>query len=149
MGSDTIIKRAAHNEMPDCYRIRRHVFIEEQNVPEELECDSYDDEALHFIALNDAKPVATARAVLKDGGKTAKIGRVAVIKPFRGKGIGKLLMITMEKSPELRDVTAFVVDSQTHALAFYRKLGYVSYGEEFMDAGMPHFHMRKNRESAE
>jgi len=140
-----IIKRADTNELHMCLRIRREVFIEEQQVPEELELDEYDATALHFIALDGMHPVATARVLLKEGGKTAKIGRVAVLKQARGSGIGKNLMQFLEKAPDLAHVSSFVLEAQTHALAFYERLGYRAHGEEFMDAGIPHFHMKKTR----
>ncbi|MDR3449102.1 MAG: GNAT family N-acetyltransferase [Alphaproteobacteria bacterium] len=143
MENRIIIKCAGPGELDACYKIRREVFIGEQNVPEEIERDEYDAAAAHFIAYNEGRAIATARAVLKDGGKTAKIGRVAVLKSARGTGIGRILMQAIERAPELSGVTDFILEAQTHALSFYEKLGYRSHGEEFMDAGIPHFHMRK------
>ena len=131
-----------------CFRIREEVFIVEQSVPVELERDEHDGNALHFIALADGQSVGTARAVMKDGGSSAKIGRAAVCRSHRGFGIGKLLMAAIEASPDLGGVHHFLLDAQTHALHFYAHLGYQAYGEEFMDAGIPHRHMKKgNRHS--
>jgi predicted GNAT family N-acyltransferase len=134
--------------MDACFRIREQVFIIEQNVPVELERDEHDGKAVHFVALADGQSVGTARAVMKDSGRSAKIGRVAVCRPNRGLGIGKLLIATIEDAPDLRHVDHFLLDAQTHALQFYANLGYEPYGEEFMDAGIPHRHMKKaNRHS--
>ena len=131
-----------------CFRIREEVFIDEQCVPAELERDEHDSEALHFIALADGQPVGTARAVIKDNGKSAKIGRVAVRRPNRGFGIGKLLISAIEETADLAHVGNFLLDAQMHALQFYVRLGYQVYGAEFMDAGIPHRHMKKsNRHS--
>jgi predicted GNAT family N-acyltransferase len=137
--------RAAHTaqDMEACFRIREEVFIIEQNVPVELERDEHDDRAVHFIALADGQSVGTARAVIKDDGSSAKIGRVAVCGSHRGSGIGKLLMAAIEASPDLARVHDFLLDAQTHALRFYAGLGYQAYGEEFMDAGILHRHMKK------
>jgi predicted GNAT family N-acyltransferase len=126
-----------------CFRIRDEVFIVEQRVPIDLERDEHDSEALHFIALADGQSVGTARVVLKDNGRSAKIGRVAVCRPNRGFGIGKLLIAAIEEAPDLRHVHHFRLDAQTHALQFYARLGYEAYADEFMDAGIPHRHMRK------
>ena len=143
MTAAVIIKRAVEAELSMCLRIRHEVFVEEQQVPAELELDEHDATALHFIVLDGARPVATARVLLKNEGRTAKIGRVAVLKHARGAGIGKFLMQSLEKMPDLWCVSTFVLEAQTHALAFYERLGYRPHGDEFMDAGIPHFHMKK------
>jgi len=142
----TITIRAANTtrDMAECLRIREQVFIVEQRVPPDMERDEHDSDALHFIALADGRPVATARVVLRDNGASAKIGRVAVCRSHRGFGIGKLLMAAIESAPDLTRVRHFMLDAQTHALQFYLRLGYEAYGEEFMDAGIPHRHMKKS-----
>jgi predicted GNAT family N-acyltransferase len=142
----TITIRAANTtrDMAECLRIREQVFIVEQRVPPDMERDEHDSDALHFIALADGRPVATARVVLRDNGASAKIGRVAVCRSNRGFGIGKLLMAAIESAPDLAQVHDFLLDAQTDALPFYLRLGYAAYGEEFMDAGIPHRHMKKS-----
>jgi ElaA protein len=144
MSDALIIKIADHNDLDDCYAIRREVFIEEQKVPQEIELDEFDAGALHFIVRSE-KPLATARVLLKEGGRTAKIGRVAVVKAARGRGIGKKLMQAIEEEPSLSGVSWFALDAQSHALSFYERLGYHAYGDEFLDANIPHFHMKKPR----
>jgi predicted GNAT family N-acyltransferase len=84
--------------------------------------------------------------VLRDNGTSAKIGRVAVRRSNRGFGIGKSLIAAIEGDPDLRHVHRFLLDAQTHALQFYARLGYEAYGEEFMDAGIPHRHMKKRNQ---
>jgi predicted GNAT family N-acyltransferase len=139
----TIRSADTTQDIEACFRIREEVFIVEQRVPADLERDEHDSEALHFMALADGQSVGTARVVLKDSGTSAKIGRVAVYRSNRGLGIGKLLIAAIEAAPDLRHVRHFLLDAQTHALQFYARLGYEAYGEEFMDAGIPHRHMRK------
>ena len=142
--------RAANTsqDIEECLRIREEVFIVEQSVPVDLERDEHDSKALHFIARADGRSVGTARVVLRDNCTSAKIGRVAVCRSNRGFGIGKLLIAAIEATPDLKHVHNFLLDAQTHALQFYARLGYEAYGEEFMDAGIPHRHMRKrNRHS--
>jgi predicted GNAT family N-acyltransferase len=145
----TIRAASTTQDIDECFRIREEVFVVEQNVPVDLERDEHDSKALHFIALADGQSVGTARVVLGDNGTSAKIGRVAVCRSNRGFGIGKLLIAAIEESPDLRHVHNFLLDAQMHALQFYARLGYEAYGEEFIDAGIPHRHMKKrNRHSA-
>ena len=89
--------------------------------------------------------MGTARVVLRDGGASAKIGRVAVRRSTRGFGIGRRLIAAIEETPDLGHVRNFLLDAQSHAQQFYARLGYEAYGEEFMDAGIPHRHMKKRK----
>jgi predicted GNAT family N-acyltransferase len=122
-----------------CFAIRFAVFVHEQNVPPEEERDAFDEAALHFLAFDGETPVGTARVVRKAGG-VAKITRVAVTKSARGLGVGAALMRHVEAAVPAAE---YRLDGQTRALAFYENLGYERQGEEFMEAGIPHFHMRK------
>ncbi len=122
-----------------CLDIRMKVFVGEQNVPVEEERDSYEESAQHFLALWSCDAAGTARAIIKEPG-LVKIGRVAVLAPYRKFGIGAALMQAVEAA---FPGAAFMLDAQTHAMRFYEKLGYVAEGPEFDDAGIPHRLMLK------
>ena len=139
--SVTIKIVASPEEFDQCFRIRTTVFVEEQEVPLELEMDEYDAIATHFLLRDGETPLATARLVDKHG--LAKIGRVAVLKEARGRGLGLLLMQAVIDEAKRRGFTESVLDAQTYALPFYARLGYIAEGEEFDDAGIPHFLMRR------
>lgn len=125
-----------------CFDIRMEVFVREQAVPPELELDEYDETATHFLLRGeDGTPQATARLVNKGG--TAKIGRVAVVQKERGKGIGLTLMQAVLDEARRQGFEEAVLDSQTYAIPFYERLGFVAEGDEFDDAGIPHFTMRR------
>lgn len=124
-----------------CYAIRKTVFVEEQAVPLELELDEYDDVATHFLLRDGDAPLATARLLDKHG--LAKIGRVAVLKEARGRGLGLVLMRAVLEEARRQGFTEAVLDSQTYAIPFYERMGFVAEGEEFDDAGIPHYLMRR------
>jgi len=136
---------AADPEFAACFAIRLAVFVQEQNVPLAEERDEYDADALHFLAFSGKTPAGTARVIFKDGGRTAKITRVAVLAAMRGQGIGAALMNAIDCSRRMDDVNAFVLDAQVHALAFYESLGYTTQGGIFMEAGIPHRRMSKSK----
>ena len=118
--------------------IRFAVFVDEQNVPAEIELDEHDAVCLHVIARAEGQAVGTGR-LLPDG----HIGRMAVLKAFRGKGIGAaMLNVLIDKARE-RGEKEVVLSAQTHALGFYRRHGFVDEGEPYIDAGIPHQTMRK------
>lgn len=117
--------------------IRRVVFIEEQRVPLEEEWDGRDPDCHHFLALLDGHPVGTAR-LLPD----AHIGRVAVLKEVRGLGIGEALMRAAIEAARRDGHASVELAAQTQALAFYERLGFLAFGDEFLDAGILHRHMR-------
>lgn len=117
--------------------IRRIVFIEEQQVPQEEEWDGRDADCRHFLGLYQGVPVGTAR-LLPD----AHIGRVAVLKKARGLGIGEALMRASIEAAHRDGRPAVELAAQTHALAFYERLGFMAFGGEFIDAGILHRNMR-------
>jgi predicted GNAT family N-acyltransferase len=118
--------------------IRMEVFVREQQVPEELEWDGLDETAFHLLARDTfGNPVATAR-MLPDG----HIGRVAVMRPWRGKGVGTEIMRVMIHEAGRRRLHEVDLDAQVKAIEFYERLGFAAEGPEFMDAGIPHRHMR-------
>lgn len=130
------MKITVTDDFPACAAIRRRVFIEEQNVPEELELDDLDATAVHLLATQDGRPVGTARLLIE--GETAKIGRVAILPELRGTGAGAALMRAALDELRARGVTRAKLGAQTHAIGFYERLGFTVYGPEYDDAGIPH-----------
>jgi predicted GNAT family N-acyltransferase len=117
--------------------IRRRVFIEEQGVPEALEWDDIDPRCEHVLAFaSDGTAVATAR-LLPDG----HIGRMAVLAPWRGKGIGSAMLNHLVQRARERGFEVARLHAQTHALGFYARHGFEASGEEFLEAGIPHYAM--------
>ncbi|MBL9170900.1 MAG: GNAT family N-acetyltransferase [Verrucomicrobiales bacterium] len=125
-----------------CQRLRRVVFIDEQGVSEEDEVDGLDPEAVHLLAFDGERPVGTARMLIK--GETGKIGRVCVLSEARGTGLGAaLIRACLEELRRVPGVSTALLGAQTHALGFYERLGFVVEGEEYLDAGIPHYDMRR------
>lgn len=124
------------------YAIRRTVFVDEQRVPLELELDDEEDRCLHVIATIDGVPVGTARLNPKSDTE-AKVQRVAVLAPWRGRGVGVALMAALEAAARAQQRCTVVLGAQLSALPFYERLGYVAEGPVFDDAGIPHRTMRK------
>jgi len=120
--------------------LRREVFIVEQNVPEDVERDAYDATATHVVALLDGNVVGVLRILFL--AEHVKIGRVAVARSARGKGIATRLMNFAMALARARGETRFYLTAQTDKLALYEKLGFVAFGEEFEDGGMPHLAMK-------
>lgn len=117
--------------------IRRAVFVLEQQVSEAEEWDGLDASCRHVIALaRDGGAIGTGR-LLHDG----RIGRMAVLKPWRGRGVGSALLRELVALAREAGFAETRLHAQTHALAFYRKHGYTPLGEEFMEAGIPHYEM--------
>ena len=131
-----MIRVARPEDMTAVFVIRDRVFMVEQGISEADERDGRDKEALHLIAFAHETPVGTARILISDG--TGKIGRVAVLKEHRGTGLGQALI--RAALDELRRAGAHtaILGAQTHALGFYRALGFTAVGVEYLDAGIPH-----------
>lgn len=118
--------------------IRHRVFVEEQKVPVELEWDEYDETATHFIVTLSGQAIACAR--LKSDGQ---IGRMAVLTGYRNQGIGQeLLRFVLRTAPE-KDINEVYLHAQVSAIPFYEKQGFISVGEIFYEADIPHREMLK------
>ena len=122
-------------------RIRHAVFCEEQQVPADLEWDAHDPTCEHVLAEVDGVPLGTARIRLYQPG-VFKVERVAVLKEARGQGIGLFIMAEIMRLLADRKASAVVLNAQTAVEGFYLRLGFVSHGEHFVEAGIPHVHMR-------
>ncbi|MFG3527905.1 GNAT family N-acetyltransferase [Streptomyces sp. NPDC047917] len=139
-------------DLAACFLVRKAVFVGEQEVPEEIEYDELDAVALHVIAVAaDGSALGTGRllhgpaAAGRTGGDPAvgSLGRLAVTRQARGLGIGAALVRAIEDAARELGLDAVDLHAQTHALGFYERLGYVVYGPEFPDAGIPHRAMRR------
>ena len=129
----------------DAYHVRKEVFVEEQGVPMELEIDELEEEAIHFVGYDEDQPVAASRMRFVD--TYAKMERICLKKEWRGKGLGKELLIAMEEKAVQHNYRQAKLHAQVHAKAFYESIGYTVLSEkEFMDAGIPHVAMVKNLE---
>ena len=119
--------------------IRFAVFVEEQGVPLDIELDEMDEKCLHALAFHEGSPVGTGR-LLPDG----HIGRMAVLKAWRGRGIGARILGRLMDEARARGDREVVLSAQVRAIAFYRRHGFVEEGAEYMDAGIPHRDMRRS-----
>ena len=118
-------------------RVRNRVFVEEQKVPAEIEVDEYDQQSIHFLALDqNGSPIGTAR-LLPDG----RVGRVAVLIEWRRKGVGRALMNETLTVATQRGISRVTLHAQVSSIPFYSELGFETEGPEFDEAGIPHRQM--------
>ena len=118
-------------------QVREAVFVREQKVPPELEWDGLDERCLHVLATDErGDPIGTGR-LLPDG----HIGRMAVLKPWRGRGVGSALLRALMEEGLKRDHGQLVLNAQLSAIPFYERAGFRAEGEIFDDAGIPHRRM--------
>jgi predicted GNAT family N-acyltransferase len=121
----------------EAQRIRVAVFVEEQGVPAELEMDEMDAKCLHALAFHEDQAVGTGR-LLPDG----HIGRMAVMKTWRGRGVGGAILQRLVQAARERGDPEVLLSAQVHALGFYRAHGFTPYGKVYEEAGIPHQAMR-------
>lgn len=124
------------------FDVRMKVFVEEQGIPRHLELDEFDDLAAHFIVQNGNQTIAAAR-LREVAPHIGKIERVCVLKEYRGKHLGILIMEHIEKYASLHSFTKLKLNAQVYAISFYEKLGYKVTSPEFLDANIPHQAMEK------
>lgn len=123
----------------DLRAVREPVFVQEQQVPIELEWDELDPLCVHVIARDaSGKPIGTGRLTPEH-----KIGRMAVLPEWRGRGVGDALLLALIQEAAQRRWPELRLHSQASAVGFYVKHGFVPYGERFMEAGIEHQSMRR------
>jgi N-succinyldiaminopimelate aminotransferase len=134
------------DELQKAFAIRTKVFVKEQGVSEELELDADDQKAIHLLAWMNNQAAGAARIVIR--GKTAKIGRMAVLKRFRNRGIGTRLLTKALAVAEKKNAAEIFLNAQVPVIGFYEKLGFRATGSVFDEAGIPHRKMIFQRKKA-
>ncbi|KTG09155.1 acetyltransferase [Haloprofundus marisrubri] len=153
----TVKQVESEAERRDAFGVREAVFVDEQDVPEELEWDEYDDEAIHFVAYDGETAVGVARLRRVGDGDTVgdddgedgadavgKLERVAVLESNRGEGWGKRLVVVAERVAREEGFAELRLHAQTHVESFYESLGYETTSDVFEEAGIPHVEMEKS-----
>ena len=145
LGSLRVTAVRSTAEMEDALSVRRAVFIAEQGVTEVEEIDAYDGDprqvtsALHVVAYLDGLPAATGRLLLDaPDGENAHIGRVAVLREHRRRGLGRAVMLALQDEARRKGYRGATIAAQLQAAPFYESLGYVAYGKVFLDARIEH-----------
>ncbi len=128
---------------PDAATLRVEVFVHEQRIPVEMECDALDAAALHAVAYNGlGQPVATGRLLAHDH-QTGKIGRMAVKRVLRGSQLGRSILTALTDAAWQRGDLAIVLHAQRSAQGFYLQAGFLPLGEPFDEVDIPHIEMLK------
>lgn len=136
--------------------IREAVFIKEQGFHDEF--DDIDRYAKHLVLFHKELPVATCRFFQKgffqkgffqkESCTDYLIGRIAVLKQYRGKNIGAYLLNETEREIKNSGGKKIFLHAQCKAEKFYQKQGYTSYGEIDFEENCPHIWMCKNIEES-
>jgi predicted GNAT family N-acyltransferase len=120
-------------------KVRENVFTKEQGVPIDIEIDGLDPDARHVLIFDAEEVIGTGRMLL-DG----HIGRIAVEKQYRGRGIGKIIVNELVCAAGNLQLSGVWLSSQCHAKAFYQKIGFFEVGEIYQEADIDHIKMQKN-----
>ncbi len=120
----------------DAKLIRTQVFICEQGITEADEWDDQDLISQHFVIYDQDQPIATARLL-----ENNSVGRVAVLKAYRGQGLGQMIMLEIISYAQKQRRSVLTLSSQVHAISFYKKLGFTVQGNSYDECGIPHIEM--------
>jgi predicted GNAT family N-acyltransferase len=133
-------------DMPEVVALRTRVFVDEQEVPPEIEQDAADATAVHAVSRGVSgalagRVVATGRLIVD--GATARIGRMAADRAVRGRGHGAAVLGELHRQAVLLGATEVELHAQVSARAFYERVGYAAVGDVYEEAGMSHITMRR------
>ena len=142
MAEEITVKRVeTEDDLEAAIGVRFRVFVDEQAIPPEEELDEDDAIATHAVALADGRAVGTGRVVIRDG--VARIGRMAVDRAYRRRGVGGLLLRFLEAEAQAQGAAEYVLHAQEYVKAFYAAHGYAERGDVFLEVDIPHVEMRK------
>ena len=128
-------------EVEQALALRERVFVGEQGVDPSADRDAFDDEALHFVAVEDDRVIGTCRVLIRDG--VARLGRMVVEREERGRGIGARVLDVAERVAAERGATLVRLHAQSAAVSFYARGGYAEVGEPFVEEGIDHITMER------
>ena len=120
-------------------QVREVVFVIEQCVDKKIEWDGRDAQCLHAIAFSSSNQAIATGRILPSG----HIGRIAVLAAWRNKGVGTGILNKLIEIAQSSNHEKIYLNSQTHALAFYQRFGFIAEGPVFMEAGIPHQRMTR------
>ncbi len=133
------IRPATPADLPAVFALRFEVFVDEQHVSPEEERDAHDAEARHYIAEEDGVAIGCARVLTE--GDSAHIGRLAVKRVCRGRGVGAAICRAVIDDCRAAGCRRIWLNAQLHAVGFYERLGFCAMGDIFLDAGIEHRRM--------
>ena len=140
---EVLVKRVeSEAEMEGAIGVRFRVFVSEQSVPPEEELDEADATATHAIALSEGAIIGTGRLLRQDG-VTGIIGRMAVDREWRRRGVGGQILLFLEEEARAMGYRQSVLHAQEYVKSFYASHGYAEHGDVFLEVNIPHIEMRK------
>jgi len=129
-------------ELQEAFEVRRQVFVREQSITEDLVFDGHDSEALHTVVKDGERVIGSARVQFLTDNQ-AKLERMAILKCYRRKGIGKEMLLFFDAVWKNKQVQQVIIHAQLEVVPFYKLCGFDELGLPFHEAGIKHIKMRK------
>ncbi len=133
---------SSDSELKAAFEVRRQVFVKEQNISEDLTFDGHDRQALHMVVMDGERAIGTARVLFLSNNQ-AKLERMAILKPFRRRGIGRRVICYLIEELSKKQVGQVVLHAQYAVVAFYKSCGFEESGPPFCEAGIKHVKMQR------
>ena len=130
------------DELQEAFEVRKQVFVREQGISEDLVFDGHDREALHIVVEDGERVIGSARVQLL-AANHAKLERMAVLEPYRRKGIGREMLLFLDTVWKDKQVQQVIIHAQLEVVPFYKLCGFDELGLPFQEAGIKHIKMRK------
>ena len=129
-------------DLQEAFEVRRQVFVREQGISENLVFDGHDRKALHMMVKDGERVIGSAR-VQFSADNQAKLERMAILKRYRRKGIGREMLLFLDAVWKDKQVQQVIIHAQLEVVPFYKLCGFDELGLPFREAGIKHIKMRK------
>jgi len=133
---------SSDSELKAAFEVRRQVFVVEQNILEDLTFDGHDRQALHMVVMEGESAIGTARVLFLSDNQ-AKLERMAVLKPFRQRGIGTRIVSYLIEELRKRQIEQVFLHAQYAVVAFYKTCGFEESGLPFCEVEIQHVKMQR------
>jgi len=129
-------------ELREALEVRRQVFVRGQGISEDLVFDAHNREALHVVAKDGERVIGSARVQFLANNQ-AKLERMAILKRYRRKGIGRQMLLFLDAVLKCKQVQQVIIHAQLEVIPFYKSCGFDQVGLPFQEAGIKHIEMRR------
>jgi len=143
-----MVRKASERDIPQLLRIEEECFGNEKFTPETIRAFVLRSDTFVLMAIEDRELLGSAMCIVSNEASEGKIASIAVLRRYRGMGIGSALLEACENEFHSRDLRRYSLEVETEnepAITLYLSTGYEVKGviKDFYSVGRDAYCMEK------